>query len=87
MKVYNVLFESHYDGEDVKSFIETFDTLEKALKCVEGAVQDEIQDGSYTDEEVAERLVRDGGDFFCFYHDETQSNWKFRGTVYENEVK
>lgn len=89
MKVYNVLFESHYESEggDVHSLINAYDSREKAVKALEDALQDEIQDGAYADEEVEERLVRDGDDFFCFYYDDTKTNWKFRGTVYETEVK
>lgn len=87
MKVYNLLFESHYGNEDVHSLISAYDSREKAVKGLEDALQDEIRDGSYSDEEVSERLVRDGDDHFCFYHDDCQSEWKFRGTVYENEVK
>lgn len=87
MKVYNVLFESHYENDVVRSFIATYDSREKAAKGLEDALRDEIRDGSYSDAEVSERLVLDGDDHFCFYHDDCQSNWKFRGAVYENEVK
>lgn len=86
MKVYSVLFESSYENEDVHSSISAFDSREKALACLEKALADEIAEGRYTEDEVADRLVRDGDDRFCFYHDDAKSEWKFRCTVYENEV-
>lgn len=86
MKIYNVLFESNYENEDVQSDILSFKNRDDAVKCLEKALEDEIRDGVYTDEEVKSRLTRDGDDFFCFYHEEWKSNWKFRCTIYETEL-
>lgn len=86
-KMYNVLFETNYENEDVHSTIEAFDSLDKACKCLEDALADETRDGGYTEEELETRLRRDGYDHFCFYKDDSLSNWKFRGVVYECEVK
>ena len=85
--VFNVLFETDYENEDVHSAIETFATREDAVGCLERAIADETLEGRYTEEEVEERLVRDGDDHFCFYKDGSKTNWKFRGTIYKNKVK
>ncbi len=85
--VFNVLFETNYENEDVHSTIETFADRGDAVKCLEQAIADETLEGRYTDEEVEERLMRDGDDHFCFYKDSSQTNWKFRGTVYKSKVK
>lgn len=85
--VFNVLFETNYENEDVHSTIETFDGFDKACKCLEGALEDEKREGCYTEEELETRLVRDGYDHFCFYKDDSLSNWKFRAVIYESEVK
>ena len=86
--VFNVLFETNYENDDdVHSTIETFDGFDKACKCLEDALEDEKRDGCYTEDELETRLVRDGYDHFCFYKDDSLSNWKFRATIYENKVK
>lgn len=86
MKVYNVLFESDYENEDVHSEISTFSKREDAVRCLENTLKEEIGEGCYTEDELKRWLVRDGDDFFCIYHDDAHSNWKFRCTIYETEL-
>lgn len=85
--VFNVLFETNYENDDVHSTIETFDGFDKACECLENALEDEKREGRYTEEELETRLVRGGRDRFCFYKDDSLSNWKFRAAIYESEVK
>ena len=86
MTIYNVLFESNYDGEDIHSEVCSFRNIEKAYNCLEKAIADELMDYCYDDDEVADRLDKQDDGSFTFYTDETHRDWKFRGILFVAEL-
>ena len=86
MTIYNVLFESNYDDEYIHSEVCSFSNIDKARKCLEKAIADELMDYCYDDDEIADRLDKQENGSFTFYADETHSDWKFRGVLSVTEL-
>lgn len=81
MKVYCVLFESHYENEDVHTEVCVYEKHEDAVKSLNEAIDDELEEMGYGNE----RVIRDGEDYAAVFH-EYSGDWCFRVTIYERNL-